>query len=545
MNFLIVTHDSSPGPLSSPNAGRGVRITESQGSTSQLLRVEVTVLRAHSVPRIKGLFGRKRRLFVSVVNDATVMETKSVQIDGRTVQWDQTLGAFSAQRSSHLILRLYAKRSTSPDILIGSRTTPIPVVSQSEVAFVLSNDDGEAGQSTQPVTLYLTITVLPSVSSESPIIPNNPPEIPTEGGDTSAEEITELSIVLESVGPIHSSAPDPLLPSSDPLSIETDTPLAHSQANTSPKEKALIALRLADEAQKPIHRKNKWKGALHPFAKMAYGLVSAIPETLLGQYERDGNVLALVGAMHDAFDFARHEDTLKSIKPDSKQAEILTLMLRDVCSCGDFIQSYVKDSQFWKRALKNMGGGVAKDIEELSAALVEHRKAFIDHSAITTEITAFQILDGVGILSARVDWMSTQLKWMSNQVSDAKLDAEIREIPHGKGSRFTSEKACLPGTRMTFLDFIVNWVDDPDADRTLILFGQAGTGKSSIAHEIARRFDKMHRLTSSYIFLRKQQVEGDAYHLFTTLARDLSDRYPSSLKTTPLLDSALVTIPRF
>ncbi len=69
-------------------------------------------------------------------------------------------------------------------------------------------------------------------------------------------------------------------------------------------------------------------------------------QKLLEQYERDENVLTLLEAMHDAFDFAHHEDTLKSIKPDSKQAEILTMMLRDVCSCSDFIQSYAKDSQF-------------------------------------------------------------------------------------------------------------------------------------------------------------------------------------------------------
>ncbi len=70
-------------------------------------------------------------------------------------------------------------------------------------------------------------------------------------------------------------------------------------------------------------------------------------------------------------------------------------------------------------------------------------------------------------------------------------------------------------------------VDNPDSERSLILFGQAGTGKSSIAHEIARRFDKMHRLTSSFIFLREEQSKYKAYHLFTTLARNLSDRYPS------------------
>jgi hypothetical protein len=85
------------------------------------------------------------------------------------------------------------------------------------------------------------------------------------------------------------------------------------------------------------------------------------------------------------------------------------------------------------------------------------------------------------------------------------------------------------GTRVAFLEFIINWVNDPnpDSDRGLVLFGQAGTGKSSIAHEIAGLFDKMNRLTSSFIFSRSEQSERKAYHLFTTLAHHLADRYPS------------------
>ena len=82
------------------------------------------------------------------------------------------------------------------------------------------------------------------------------------------------------------------------------------------------------------------------------------------------------------------------------------------------------------------------------------------------------------------------------------------------------------GTRVAFLDFIINWVDNPASERGLVLFGQAGTGKSSIAHEIARLFNKMNRLSSSFIFLRREQSVREAYHLFTTLARDLADRYP-------------------
>ncbi len=66
-----------------------------------------------------------------------------------------------------------------------------------------------------------------------------------------------------------------------------------------------------------------------------------------------------------------------------------------------------------------MGGTAERRIEELSTALVQHRRAFLDQATITTEITAFQILDGVGIISAKVDWISTQLKWVSSQVPDA------------------------------------------------------------------------------------------------------------------------------
>jgi hypothetical protein len=133
--------------------------------------------------------------------------------------------------------------------------------------------------------------------------------------------------------------------------------------------------------------------------------------------------------MHDAFDFAHHEDTLKSIKPQSEQARILTLMLQDVCSCCDFIQSYAKDSQFCtssssaslafvnmlflgKRTFKNRGGGPERKIKELSDVLVKRRKAFLDQATTSTEITAFQILDDVAN-------RSTQRQYPSSQVSGA------------------------------------------------------------------------------------------------------------------------------
>ena len=70
-------------------------------------------------------------------------------------------------------------------------------------------------------------------------------------------------------------------------------------------------------------------------------------------------------------------------------------------------------------------------------------------------------------------------------------------------------------------------MNNPDSKRGLVLFGQAGTGKSSIVHEIARRFRAMDRLTSYFIFLRAEQSKHEDYLFFTTLVHDLSSRYPS------------------
>ena len=149
--------------------------------------------------------------------------------------------------------------------------------------------------------------------------------------------------------------------------------------------------------------------------------------------------------MHNAFDFANQEDILKSIKRDSKQARILTLMLQHVCNCSDFIQSYTKDARFCtsslttsstdintqyagKRTLINLSSQVGKKIGDLRATFIELRKAFLDQATVTTEITALQILDDVGIISANIGIMSsqldrvaTQLKWVSNQALDAGM----------------------------------------------------------------------------------------------------------------------------
>ena len=74
------------------------------------------------------------------------------------------------------------------------------------------------------------------------------------------------------------------------------------------------------------------------------------------------------------------------------------------------------------------------------------------------------------------------------------------------------------------MNHICQWVENPESERGLDLLGQAGTGRSSIAHQIARLFDK--KCLGSYVaFLRTENSKDVVCGLFTALAHDLSVRY--------------------
>ncbi|KAH9063747.1 hypothetical protein EDB83DRAFT_803148 [Lactarius deliciosus] len=176
----------SPGPSAPQNSGRASQITESQGSLFRL-RVEVIVLRAHNVPRIK----KKRKASRLIGMDRRCTGTRR--------------SALFPHNSLHLLYCDFMRN---------------------DVPVEISNGDGEAGTSTQPVTLYLTIAV--SSDATSPIF-SNTPEVLTKGDNSAEEEPTK---------------PTPV------------------QAEMSPVEDAMIALHRADNAKELIDRRDIWSGVV-------------------------------------------------------------------------------------------------------------------------------------------------------------------------------------------------------------------------------------------------------------------------------------------
>ena len=100
-------------------------------------------------------------------------------------------------------------------------------------------------------------------------------------------------------------------------------------------------------------------------------------------------------------------------------------------------------------------------------------------------------------------------------------------------------KKCLDGTRTKILNEIVDWINNTDTSAPSVfwLYGQAGKGKSAIAHTIALQARNLGMLGSCFCFTRVRQHEGLHTKLFPTMARDLADR---DLRLRPLLAKAII-----
>ncbi|KAF9034401.1 hypothetical protein BJ165DRAFT_1563806 [Panaeolus papilionaceus] len=310
-------------------------------------------------------------------------------------------------------------------------------------------------------------------------------------------------------------------------SLEVDFLEAHSASGRA--QTATLNLTTSDKWETTIERV-KWLlkicgplGELHPYAKIAIGVISFVPEALLKQLENDQNICKLVDSMNSAFDLEPYEAYLKDMHPN--QVRILKEMLQHVCTCSNFIQEYAKNPRFSRFFKYGTSGKAEAQLKELNETLQNLHKALLSNAAVSTQITAFQMRNSLGELV--------------NEVESIKLDNIIRDIPYmdgvscprkdSSGSSSTTihaNKGCLPGTQTAFLDYITNWINNPESSNVFMLFGQAGMGKSALAHEIAARFLEMNLLASSFVFRRQQQLQSQTYKLFTNIARDLADFYP-------------------
>ncbi|KAG9230375.1 heterokaryon incompatibility protein-domain-containing protein [Amylocarpus encephaloides] len=107
----------------------------------------------------------------------------------------------------------------------------------------------------------------------------------------------------------------------------------------------------------------------------------------------------------------------------------------------------------------------------------------------------------------------------------------IHDLPYAVEAPFNSynhqyEPTCHPDTRVDLLQDIYNWSDGRDERHIFLLNGLAGTGKSTIARTIARKYSEQGHLGASFFFSRGVQDASHASRFFTSLAVQLSKNVP-------------------
>ncbi|KAK8932066.1 hypothetical protein VCV18_000597 [Metarhizium anisopliae] len=111
--------------------------------------------------------------------------------------------------------------------------------------------------------------------------------------------------------------------------------------------------------------------------------------------------------------------------------------------------------------------------------------------------------------------------------------AVLSRLPIAAGATYDSfseegNPTCMENTRVSLLDSITQWVDDPYAESIFWLNGMAGTGKSTIARTVSRILARTSCLGASFFFKRGEADRDNLRRLFTTVAAQLATRLPDS-----------------
>lgn len=135
-------------------------------------------------------------------------------------------------------------------------------------------------------------------------------------------------------------------------------------------------------------------------------------------------------------------------------------------------------------------------------------------------------------------WLYKQLffnNYPSRRNADYSIeqDGPLNNLPCAEDAPFNAynnqnERTCLDGTCKEVLGKIYEWADEQDERRLFWLNGLAGTGKSTIARTVARRFHTENRLGASFFFSRHGGDVGTSRKFVTTISRQLAS-WSSSL----------------
>ncbi|PPQ74828.1 hypothetical protein CVT26_005429 [Gymnopilus dilepis] len=263
------------------------------------------------------------------------------------------------------------------------------------------------------------------------------------------------------------------------------------------------------EALKTFFNITEKLSTIHPYVQLACTILGAISKVITEQADRDRSVQNLLVTMRDLYMLLNNErlQEIQSMKT------IVQCICQQTLECSYFIEGYTKNQKFRTRIAKNLSSHTDSRIAQYQQVFEELRQGFETRASLET------------LLGGRETLLAVNRIWdKMNVVDDIAQSVDLNSMPYAGGAGLNLEKVCLEGTRKEILNEIMEWASSTDESRVFWLHGNAGKGKSAIAHTIAHHFQLLERLGSCFCFDRNEAGQKRYQTIFTTIARDLSDR---------------------
>ncbi|KAJ7142343.1 WD40-repeat-containing domain protein [Mycena epipterygia] len=237
---------------------------------------------------------------------------------------------------------------------------------------------------------------------------------------------------------------------------------------------------------------------IHPYANIAWKVLTSVYKAVKQQQETDNKVCGLVQTMAELYSFVEDIEFLPQ-KIKSVENKVLAIVKQTV-ECALFIQEYTGHG-FLGRAVRSTLSDADKKIETLTTALVDLKRSFEGDLTVQSLFLSVKVLDVV----ERLD-QSDMLK----KLNPVEMNA-------------TSRALCLAGTRRETLDEIAEWFTLPSGSGNVLwLSGVAGSGKSTISTTIAESMRGLERLGAFLFFDRNEPLRSHPDSVIRTIAYSLA-----------------------
>ncbi|KDQ16459.1 hypothetical protein BOTBODRAFT_30791 [Botryobasidium botryosum FD-172 SS1] len=264
---------------------------------------------------------------------------------------------------------------------------------------------------------------------------------------------------------------------------------------------------------------------IHPYAKAAWTVLSAGYKVAIIQKERDSALSELLESMSTALDFICRFDKT-ALHEDDKR--VILQVAKKTNECALFIEKYCITKSFALRAAKGIFSSDGDEIVRFKNDFDLLRKN-MDTSAILS------LTEGLSGVNRDLYNIGEDMKGIARDVDRTALAVDrtaqmaiLDRLPYAAGASWCPESGCFSDTREALLEEIMNWIRETSASsgaEILCLTGVAGSGKSAIAHTIARRCYEEGILASSFFFNREFEERSRPDKLLSTMTRDLA-RHP-------------------